>query len=122
MNKKRLLDSVLPTPYRPLSHCEEPKGIAAIVDSWNRHTELWMLGIAIVSLLCALVVVAVKEKKADEAFAAFRYEHHCTKVRATAGKTVAIPSFGTNGNFSMGTAHVSGQTCWKCDDGVEYCK
>ena len=83
-----------------------------------------IVGLAIALLaLGGFVYALVQEHQAEEAaWAAFVVEHDCKVTRRIAAKTVSGIGVDNKGGVTSTSHRVAGQTCWVCDDGVEYCR
>lgn len=71
--------------------------------------------VVIIALFVGIGFLAVHEQREWATFAA---EHDCKLVRKTRGRT--ITTVGSDGKVHTGS--VSGEKCYLCDDGVEYCR
>lgn len=50
----------------------------------------------------------------DNNFSKFKEQHHCVKTKIIDSST----GISTNGSVVF----IRGSTCYKCDDGIEYCR
>ena len=93
-----------------------------IRDMWNDDWVMRSVLLILFVTVAAVPIVVWLAFHEENQWKIFKEVHDCHVVGQTSGNvsTTVAPIIGGNGGMVVGTSYTSGQTGWKCDDGVTY--